>query len=424
MVSLLAILAEMNHKTGAGQLHLREESVMKHVMICFSSAAAGVIFGAWLLSPDSSLSVASGQQAGTDRGLQIPSPAPRSALPDPSDVLSGTIFPLEPNVYNADGMTPEEAAAAYVYESNNRSVANIATRIGGERFMFRDNPTEDAGSGFVIDTVGHIMTNYHVIEDAQRILVTLFDGDTYEAKVIGGDLVNDIAILRIEAPEEVLFPVRIGDSSALKVGMKVFAIGNPFALERTMTTGIISSLNRTLPVTRARSIKSVIQIDAAINPGNSGGPLLDSHGRLIGMNTAIASRTGQNSGIGFAIPSNLIARSIPELIEHGRVIRPDIGISQVLRTEEGLRILRLDPDGPAARAGLRGPTYKRRRSGFVTFEVEDRSTADLIIGVNGKKTLKVDEFLSEVESYRPGDRISLIIMRENQRMTVDVTLGE
>lgn len=391
---------------------------MKQIAVCFVSACLGTVFGAWLLSNGSVLSPAEALQRDDDSApLQIPTADDRGPRPNPSKIP-------KPRAYNADGLTPDEAASAYVYESNNRSVANIATRIGGERFMFRDNPTEDAGSGFVIDTKGHIMTNYHVIEDAQRILATLSSGESYEAKIVGHDYVNDIAVIRIDAPQDELFPVRIGNSSELKVGMKVFAIGNPFGLERTMTTGIISSLNRTLPVTRARSIKSVIQIDAAINPGNSGGPLLDSHGRLIGMNTAIASRTGQSSGIGFAIPANLIARSIPELIAHGRVIRPDIGISQVLKTEEGLRILTMDPQGPAAKAGLRGPAIRKRRNSFVTFQYEDRSAADLIVGVNGKKTLKVDEFLSEVESHRPGDTISLMIIRDRKPLSVRVTLSE
>ncbi len=394
---------------------------MKQIAICFFSAAAGMVFGSWLLTPTSSLPAARGQQAAEDTGLQIPPvniPTPAFNRSQP-----GAYQTTEPRAYDADGLTPDEAAAAFVYESNNRSVANIATRIGGERFLFRENPTEDAGSGFVIDKAGHILTNFHVVEGAQRILVTLFDGETYEAETVGGDSVNDIAVIRVDAPAELLVPVTIADSSVLKVGMKVFAIGNPFGLERTMTTGIISSLNRTLPVTRARSIKSVIQIDAAINPGNSGGPLLDALGRLIGMNTAIASRTGQNSGIGFAIPSNLISRVIPELIEHGRVIRPDIGISQVLKTEAGLRILRMDPDGPAARAGLKGPQLQRRKSGFVVFEVEDRSVADLIVGVNGKKTLKVDEFLSEVENHHPGDTITVNVIRDGKPFSVKVTLG-
>ena len=328
-----------------------------------------------------------------------------------------------PNAYNEQGLTPYEAASAYVYERNNRCVANIATRIGSQRFMWRENPTEDAGSGFVIDSSGHVMTNYHVIEDADRILVTLFNGESYDGEPVGADPLNDIAIVRINAPTELLHPVAIGDSGSLKVGMQVFAIGNPFGLERTMTTGIISSLNRTLPITQSRSIKSVIQIDAAINPGNSGGPLFDSHGRLIGINTAIASNTGQSAGIGFAIPSNLVRRVIPELLKHGRVIRPDIGILQVLKTEQGLRILSMDPDGPAVQAGLRGPATVRRKRGFVVFEMEDRSKADLIVGVNGRKIVDVDDFLSEIESYRPGDNVSLIIIREGQAMTVDIQLA-
>ncbi|MCA9086049.1 MAG: trypsin-like peptidase domain-containing protein, partial [Planctomycetaceae bacterium] len=312
------------------------------------AGAAGAVCGTCFLNSHSSLPLAAGQQlnipSATDAGEGTPRISP----------------PPAPRAYIADGLTPDEAAAAFVYEMNNRSVANIATRIGGERGLFRENPTEDAGSGFVLDMKGHVLTNFHVIEDAQRISVTLFNGETFEAQPVGVDPLNDLAIIRIDAPAEHLYPVVLGDSGNLKVGMKVFAIGNPFGLERTMTTGIISSLNRSLPITRARSIKSVIQIDAAINPGNSGGPLLDSHGRLIGMNTAIASATGQSAGIGFAIPSNLIARAIPELIEHGRVIRPDIGITEVLRTEEGLRILHMDANGPAATAGLRGPELQRK----------------------------------------------------------------
>ncbi|MEZ6122769.1 MAG: trypsin-like peptidase domain-containing protein [Planctomycetaceae bacterium] len=378
-----------------------------------------MVVGGWLLQPTSGHAAA--QQ------LQIQPGSPFPVPPEPAPNGAVTPFPDDANdsgIYDSAGMTPDEAAGAFVYEQNNRSVANIATRIGGERLLFRENPTEDAGSGFVLDKAGHVMTNFHVIEDAQRILVTLYNGEAFDAKPIGVDPINDIAILRIEAPEDSLFPITIGDSRSLKVGMKVFAIGNPFGLERTMTTGIISSLNRTLPVTRARSIKSVIQIDAAINPGNSGGPLLDSHGRLIGMNTAIASSTGQNSGIGFAVPVNLISRVIPELIEHGRVIRPDVGIAEVLQTEEGLRILRMDPNGPAVTAGLRGPAIRRKKSGFVVFEVEDRSAADLVVGVDGVKTLKVDDFLSEIESHHPGDTVTIIIIREGRPLSVEVTLRE
>ncbi|MDG1894149.1 MAG: trypsin-like peptidase domain-containing protein [Fuerstiella sp.] len=388
---------------------------MKHIVICFVSAAAGTVFGSWLITANSTLPSAAGQPAFSQ---------PSRPMPQTADASNGdTGRPLaKPRAYLADGLTPDEASSAYVYDLANRSVVNIATRIGAERTLFRQNRTEDAGSGFVLDTDGHILTNFHVIEAAQRILVTLYNGKSYDAEPVGVDPINDIAIIRLDVPPELLTPVTIGDSSALKVGMKVLAIGNPFGLERTMTTGIISSLNRTLPVTRARSIKSVIQIDAAINPGNSGGPLLDSHGRLIGMNTAIASQTGQSAGIGFAIPSNLIARVIPELIEHGRVIRPDIGITEVLQTEDGLRILRMDPEGPAVQVGLQGPAMRRVKRGFVVFESEDRSAADLIVGVNGKDTRKVDEFLSEVESHRPGDTVVLQIIRNGESIDVSVQL--
>lgn len=340
-----------------------------------------------------------------------------SALPE--DALSDL---QEPQIYNESGLTPDEAAAAFVYRANNRSVVNIATRIGSERGFLGENPTADSGSGFIIDRYGHILTNHHVIEDAQRILVTMHDGTEFEAELVGLEPLNDLAVVRIQAPADQLVPVRFAGSSRLQVGMRVFAIGNPFGLERTMTTGIISSLDRTLPVTRARSIKSVIQIDAAINPGNSGGPLLNSHGEVIGINTAIASRTGQNSGVGFAIPSNLLARIVPELIQHGRFIRPEFGINEVARTDEGLRVSTLDPAGPAARAGIRGPEIQQKRRGIFVFESRDISKADIIVGVNGKETLKPDEFLSEVESHRPGDEITIEVIRGGRRISIPVTL--
>lgn len=395
--------------------------MMRHAAVCFASAILGGLTWAWLESGSGPTAAAQTQglrsrpNAVSGRMTQVSADQQVSSLPVLPDIRP-------PRAYNADGLTPEEAASVYVYESNDRCVANIATRIGGERVMFLENPTADAGSGFILDHKGHILTNYHVVEGAQRIQVTLFNGETFDAELVGADPINDMAVIRISAPAEVLHPIRFGDSGSLKVGMKVYAIGNPFGLERTMTTGIISSLNRTLPVTRARSIKSVIQIDAAINPGNSGGPLLNSHGELIGMNTAIASKTGQSSGIGFAIPVNLIRRVVPELIQHGRVIRPDSGILEVMKTEAGLRILRLDPEGAAAQSGLQGPQIRRTKRGFVVFETEDRAAADLIVGVNGKKTLQVDEFLSEVESHRPGDQIQIDVIRNGKPLSVPVTL--
>ncbi len=403
---------------------------MKNAALCFCSACLGACFVLWMQSgpaivsgsmepvqpPKSRATAPQGSQRRPDQSVSYGTPGNESQI---GDALSDV---PPPNVYGLDGLGPDEAVSAYVYEANSRSVTNIATRIGSARGLFGDNPTSDSGSGFVLDRDGHILTNNHVIEHAQRILVTLANGQEFEAERVGADPINDMAVVRIKAPPEMLVPVRFADSSNLKVGMKVFAIGNPFGLQSTMTTGIISSLDRTLPVTLARSIKSVIQIDAAINPGNSGGPLLSSHGEVIGINTAIASKTGQNSGIGFAIPSNLVARVVPELIEHGRFIRPEFGIDEVARTEQGLRIETLATDGPAARAGLRGPEIRRTRRGFVTFETRDVSRADIVVGVNGKKTLKPDEFLSEVESHRPGDRISIEVLRDGEVVSVQVLL--
>jgi S1-C subfamily serine protease len=206
----------------------------------------------------------------------------------------------------------------------------------------------------------------------------------------------------------------------------VFAIGNPFGLERTLTTGIISSLNRSLPTKTGRTIKSIIQTDAAINPGNSGGPLLDSGGRLIGMTTAIASRTGQSSGVGFAIPVGTLRRIVPQLIAQGRVVRPDAGIARVYQSEAGLLVAAVAPDGPAERAGVRGfrVIRERRRQGpfMAEFERVDRSGADLIVAVGGEPVRTADDFLSLVESRNPGDRVLLTVIREGPSLDIPLTL--
>jgi S1-C subfamily serine protease len=274
----------------------------------------------------------------------------------------------------------------------------------------------------VLDKEGHILTNFHVIQDASRAIVTMYDGKSYPATLVGADPVNDVAVIDIDAPAENLVPVSFGDSGRLKVGMRVFAIGNPFGLERTLTTGIVSSLNRSLRI-RHRTISSIIQTDAAINPGSSGGPLLDTRGRLIGMNTAIASSVGQSAGVGFAIPASLIERIVPQLITNGRVVRGDIGISRVYETDEGLLIEKLVPGGPAERAGLRGPQIIRRQDGFFLLQKIDRSAADIIVAVNGKKTPTAEEFLTIVERHKPGETVELTILRQGRTAQVKVQLG-
>lgn len=328
------------------------------------------------------------------------------------------------------GFTPEERVNIWVYEQCNRSVVHITTksiREGALLLFAVEIPTEGEGSGVVLDQQGHILTNCHVVEGAREIQVTLFNGKSYAARLVGQDRVTDVAVLRIEAPPEELFPVRFGDSNRLRVGQRVYAIGNPFGFERTLTTGIISSLNRTLPSrSQPRTIKNVIQIDAAINPGNSGGPLLDTHGRMIGMNTAIASRTGESAGVGFAIPVNTIARVVPQLIQYGRVRRPDIGILRVYQTERGLLVAALAPGGPAEKAGIRGPQVirQRRRQGPLVYEYTtiDRSAADLIVGVDGQKVKNADDFLSIIESKQPGDIVILNVIRQGRLIDVPVRL--
>jgi S1-C subfamily serine protease len=361
------------------------------------------------------------------RGLTAQELVPRPAIPAP---IAGRPTPPRaaaprPALAGPHDLTEEERVAVNVYESVNMSVVNISTKgIRGDAFFFLELQTEGTGSGTVIDARGHILTNFHVVEDAREVQVTLFNGQSFEGRLVGRDPISDVAVLKIDAPSDMLYPVAFGDSNRLRVGQNVYAIGNPFGLERTLTRGVVSSLNRSLPGRDHHTLKSIIQIDAAINPGNSGGPLLDSHGRLIGMNTAIASRTGQSAGVGFAIPVNTIARVVPQLIEKGRVIRADAGIAAVYQTEQGLRIAQLVPGGPAERAGLRGPKVVRRRRGPIVYETIDRAAADLIVGVDDEPAQTADEFLSAIESHHPGEVAKITVIRDGREESFRVTLGE
>jgi len=325
-------------------------------------------------------------------------------------------------------LSPEERVNVQVYEKCNRSVANIDTK-SLQRNPFFGTTTEieaDRGSGIVLDKKGHILTNFHVIEGAREVNVTLSNGKSYSAEMVGIDPPTDIAVLKIDASESELFPVEMADSSQLLVGQKVYAIGNPFGLERTLTSGIISSLNRTIGNrNRNRLVKQAIQIDAAINPGNSGGPLLDSRGRVIGMNTAIASRVGENSGVGFAIPANTIQRIVPVLIKDGKVTRADMGIL-VYETEKGLQIREVKPGGPADQAGLQGPKEIERRSARGGFSIiqrsVDTSAADIIITVDDKPVKTAEEFFTIIEEHKAGDRIMVSVLRDGKTVKVPVVL--
>jgi S1-C subfamily serine protease len=372
--------------------------------IAAASLAVGLAAGGWLAQ----------WQPWSQAAAQSADPAAPAA-----DARS---LPLPPN------LTPEEQRNIHVYETANRSVVNIDTKIVAvDRFWGVAREAEGSGSGVVLDRQGHILTNYHVIGDAQesgRIDVTLASNNTYPAELIGGDEEQDIAILRIDAPADELFPIPLGSSDQLRVGQRVYALGNPFGWDGTLTTGIISSLNRNLPSrVPDRLMQSLIQTDAAMNPGNSGGPLLNTNAEMIGMCVAIASRTGQNSGVGFAIPISRIRAVLPDLIERGHIVRADIGISEVMETSGGLVIGRLNPEGPAAQAGLRGFRVVTRRQGPYVQTTIDRSQADRILAIDGEAVATGVQFRDKIWEHAPGDVVSLTIVREGQKMDIQVTLA-
>ena len=314
----------------------------------------------------------------------------------------------------------DEQVNIRVYANTNRGVVNITTAATSVGFFGDESTTSGSGSGFVIDRDGHILTNYHVIEGADTVQVTLADGSAHEAKVVGADASNDVAVIRVDAPPEALVVVNLGDSSGLLVGQKVLALGNPFGLERTLTTGIISSLDRSIKAKNGRTIRGIIQTDAAVNPGNSGGPLLNSRGEAIGMNTAILSQVGQSAGISFAVPINAIKRILRPLIDEGRVVRADLGLSRVYRTTQGLLVLGLAEGGPAERAGLRPIQARRTRFGPVI--VPD--SADLIVAIDGKPVKTYEDLLTEVEAHAPGDKVVVQVIRDGKAVDVPIQLGK
>jgi 2-alkenal reductase len=282
-------------------------------------------------------------------------------------------------------------------------------------FFFSPVAKEGAtGSGCVLDADGNILTNFHVIEPAQSLEVSLPDQTKYSATVVGYDKQNDLAVIRIKAPRERLHPVVLGDSETLKVGQKVLAIGNPLGLQNTLTTGIISSLGRRIRTENNDLVENVIQTDAAINPGNSGGPLLDSAGRLIGVNTAIVSPAGANIGVGFAIPVDVVNRVAPELIRNGRVPTPGIGIiaaSEAVATRlgvDGVIIVRTLPGSPAELVGLRG------------IDLAKSALGDVIVTANGKPVRRVPDLTDELEEIGVGGKIQLTLKRDSGQTSVEL----
>jgi len=330
-------------------------------------------------------------------------------------------------------LTSDEQVNIRIYKQASPAVANIITRTVEYDFFFNAVPVEGAGSGFVIDPKGYILTNYHVVADAEKIEVLLGDQHAqsrYPAKFIGADQRNDVALVKIDPKNAQLTVLPLGDSSTLEVGQKVLAIGNPFGFQSTLTTGVVSALGRTVQTGQSTFIEDAIQTDASINRGNSGGPLLDSRGQVIGINSAIYSPTGTAAGVGFAIPINLAKRIAHDLITEGRVRRATLGIEVTplfedlanylkFPVKQGLLIERVTTGGPAAKAGLRGG------SAPVTDGLRRYMTGgDLIVGADGKPVATQLDLNLALNRKRPGDTIQLEIYRGQQKMNVTVTLGE
>ena len=324
-----------------------------------------------------------------------------------TDAVPRTVAPRGP-------LAADELANIDVFKKTSPSVVHI-TSLGVQRDMFSANVQQvprGTGTGFVWDNAGHIVTNFHVIQGANGARVTLADQSTFDAKLVGAFPDRDLAVLLIDAPKDKLPPIALGSSRELLVGQRVYAIGNPFGLDQSLTTGIVSALNREIESFNQRTIRGVIQTDAAINPGNSGGPLLDSAGRLIGVNTQIASPSGASAGIGFAIPVDEVNRIVPRLIKDGRFVRPALGVTagppnlqRALNLPKGVAIVQVAAGTPAAKAGLL--PFRRGSKGEVV-------GGDVITAINDEPVADLDEMLTQLERRQPGETVTLTLWRGGQ----------
>lgn len=353
--------------------------------------------------------------------------------PGPSPTLTPILVVVTPTALPQaviEEASAEDLLLINIYERVNPAVVNIevlragAPGVGGELFP------EGEGSGFIIDTEGRIITNNHVVEGADEVQVTLHDGTIVRASVLGTDPYSDLAVIDIDLPPQVLHPVELGDSDELRVGQRAVAIGNPFGLEGTLTTGVISALGRTLPAESLFAIPEVIQTDAAINPGNSGGPLLNAEGLVIGVNTAIRTTTGGNTGVGFAVPVNLVKRVVPRLIAEGHYDHPQLGIRGLtitpvlveamdLPVDGGVLVSEVTADSPAEKAGIRGGTREVSIRGQLV-----RQGGDIIVSIDGQETNQFEDLLSYiVMETEVGQEIAVSIIRDGEERVVKVVLG-
>jgi S1-C subfamily serine protease len=313
-------------------------------------------------------------------------------------------------------LAPAERANVEIFQRASPSVVQIAGRIKGQTALGGEEQGVKSGSGFVWDAAGNVVTNNHVVQDVQSLAVRLASGTVSQADVVGTAPNYDLAVIHVRTSGALPPPLAVGTSADLKVGQFAYAIGNPFGLDQSLTTGVISALKRRLPTSDGREIVGVIQTDAPINPGNSGGPLLDSAGRLIGVNTAIYSRSGSNSGIGFAIPVDIVNRVVPELISKGRVATPGIGIeaaSEAIATRlgiDGVVVVRTVPGSPAAKAGLQG------------VDPNSETIGDVIVQANGAPVHHLSDLVDQIEKAGVGHKVRLELRRDNQTRTVELDI--
>ncbi len=356
-----------------------------------------------------------------------------SVSPPPPERVVAESFTPAPVDLSAAAVSDDEDVTIRVYEERNQAVVNINTETVAYNWFLEPVPREgSSGSGSIIDSRGYVLTNYHVVQSANRVFVTLADGTRLEGSVIGTDAENDLAVIRFDPGDRNLEPIPMGDSDALKVGQKVLAIGNPFGLDRTLTTGIVSGLGRPLKARNDLVIRDMIQTDASINPGNSGGPLLNSRGEMIGINTMIFSPTGGSIGIGFAVPVNTARRVVPDLIEYGVVRRgwidvvprqlfPQLVQYARLPVEKGLLVSEVVPGGNAQEAGIRGgdPDSAVRYGRTVIY-----LGGDIITAVDGMEVSSIANLYEALEDNRPGESVSVEFVRGRRTMEAEITLSE